>query len=150
VREALSAARSLSSLHGQVLRLFLERLELLERQTTTLQTSTASALREHQAGVFRFAAVPGLGVDSAEQLIAEVGPRAAAFASPAQFASRVGVCPGREESAEVSKNNRTPKGNRVMRRVLNQVANGAVKTNHGVFQGLYRRFLPRLGHNKTI
>ena len=150
LREALSAAHSMSPLHRQVLRLFLERLELLERQTATLQTSTALALREHQAAVLRLAAVPGFGVDSAEQVLAEVGPRAATFASPAQLASWVGVCPGREESAEVSKNNRTPKGNRVMRRVLNQVANAAVKTNHSLFQGLYRRLLPRLGHNKTI
>jgi transposase len=42
------------------------------------------------------------------------------------LASWVGVCPGREESAEVSRSNRTPKGNRAMRRVLNQVANAAV------------------------
>ena len=37
-----------------------------------------------------------------------------------------------------------------MRRVLNQVANAAVKTKGSHFQLLYRRFLPRLGHNKAI
>ena len=83
-------------------------------------------------------------------MVAEVGPQAATFDTAAQLASWVGVCPGREESAEVSKSNRTPKGNRVMRRVLNQVANAAIKTKGSIYQALYRRYLPRLGHNKAV
>ena len=38
----------------------------------------------------------------------------------------------------------------MMRRVLNQVANAAVKSKGSAFQNLYRRLAPRLGHNKTI
>ena len=38
----------------------------------------------------------------------------------------------------------------MMRRVLNQVANAAVKSKGSVFQTLYRRLVPRLGHNKAI
>ena len=83
-------------------------------------------------------------------MIAEVGPAAATFPSPEQLSSWVGACPGREESAEISKNNRSPKGNRMMRRVLNQVAHAAVKTKGSVFQALYRRLVIRLGHNKAI
>jgi hypothetical protein len=108
------------------------------------------SLREHHNAVQRLAEVPGFGIDSAQQIIAEVGPAAATFPSPGQLASWVGTCPGREESAEVSKNNRSPKGNRTMRRVLNQVANAAVKSKGSVFQNLYRRLLLRLGHNKAI
>jgi transposase len=37
-----------------------------------------------------------------------------------------------------------------MRRILNQVANAAVKTKGSALQALYRRLLPRLGHNKAI
>jgi len=148
--DALRAAETMSPLHRQILRLFLERLELVEEQMASLKGSIAAALQEHEQAVMRLAAVPGFGVDSAEQVIAEVGPQAATFDSAGQLASWVGVCPGREESAEVSRSDRSPKGNRVMRRVLNQVANAAVKTKGSVFQSLYRRLLPRLGHNKAI
>jgi len=148
--DALRAAETMSPLHRQILRLFLERLTLIEAQMATLKVSIAAALQEHEQAVVRLAAVPGFGVDSAEQVIAEVGPQAATFDTAGQLASWVGVCPGREESAEVSKSNRSAKGNRVMRRVLNQVANAAVKTKGSVFQSLYRRLLPRLGHNKAI
>jgi hypothetical protein len=37
-----------------------------------------------------------------------------------------------------------------MRRILNQAANAAVKRKGSIFEILYRRFVPRLGHNKTI
>lgn len=148
--DALSAAATLSGLHRQILTLFLKRLDLIEQQIAELQLAMAKAVHEHQAAVTRLAVVPGLGVDSAQQIIAEVGPQAATFASAGELASWVGVCPGREESAAVSKSNRTPKGNRVMRRVLNQAAYAACRTKGSLFQSLYRRLLPRLGHKKTI
>jgi len=148
--DALSAAATLSPLHRQILRLFLERLELIERQIATLHQTIASALQQHQQAVLRLAAVPGFGPDSAQQVIADVGPEAATFASAGEMASWVGVCPGREESAEESKSNRTPKGNRAMRRVLNQAANAARKAKGSVFHAMYGRLVPRLGHHKTI
>ena len=148
--DALSAAATLSGLHRQILGLFLERLDLIEQQIATLHQTIASALQKHQEAVLRLAAVPGFGPDSAQQVIAEVGPEAATFASARELASWVGVCPGREESAEESKSNRSPKGNRAMRRVLNQVANAARNTKGSVFQAMYRRLAPRLGHNRTI
>ena len=45
---------------------------------------------------------------------------------------------------------RSPKGNRPMRRILNQAANAAVKTKGSIFEMVYRRLVPRLGHNQTI
>ena len=137
-------------LHREILGLFLARLELIESQIEILDRKTAAALGEYHDAVQRLAEVPGFGIDSAQQIIAEVGPAAASFPSPEQLASWVGVCPGREESAEVSKNNRSPKGNRMMRRLLTQVANAAVNSKGAVFQTLYRKLVPRLGHNKAI
>jgi transposase len=148
--DALSAARDMNAMHRQILRLFLDRLELMERQMVVLDVNIAAALQLHQDAVVRLAAVPGLGVDSAQQIIAELGPKATTFPSPQELASWVGVCPGREESAEVSKSDESPKGNRTMRRVLNQAANSARKTKGSIFQALYQRWVPRLGHNKTI
>ena len=37
-----------------------------------------------------------------------------------------------------------------MRRILNQAANAAVKRKGSIFELVYRRLVPRLGHNKTI
>lgn len=150
LQDALGASATLSHLHRRILSLFLDRLGLLESQMEILEQSIATSLKKHEAAVLRVAEVPGFGVESAHQAIAEVGVEAAAFSSPAQMASWVGVCPGREESAEASRSNRSPKGNRTMRRLLNQAANAAVKTQGSIFQGLYRRLVARMGHNKAI
>ena len=37
-----------------------------------------------------------------------------------------------------------------MRRLLNQAANATVKVKGSIFEIVYRRLVPRLGHNKTI
>ncbi len=47
----------------------------------------------------------------------------------------MGACPGKGESAGV---NRCPKGNRQMRRVLNQAANAVVKAKGTIFVAVYR------------
>ena len=62
----------------------------------------ASLLRQHQDAVERLAEVPGLGVDSAQQIIAEVGARAATFPSDKHLCSWVGACPADDGSAGVS------------------------------------------------
>jgi transposase len=150
LQDALHAAATLSALHRQILSLFLARLALIENQMEMLDKSIGNALHDYHDAVLRLAEVPGFGVDSAQQVVAEIGPQAATFPSAEQLSSWVGTCPGREESAEVSKNNCSPKGNRMMRRVLNQVANAAVKSKGSLFQVVYRRLVPRLGHNKAI
>ena len=96
------------------------------------------------------AELPGLGVDSAQPMIAEVGAKAAIFASAKNLVSWVGACPGEEQSAGVNRSQRSPKGNRQMRRILNQAAHAAVQQKGSIFEIVYRRFVPRFGHNKTI
>jgi transposase len=60
------------------------------------------------------------------------------------------VCPGEQESAGVSASNRSPKGNRFMRGLLNQCAHAAVKVKGSIFEAVFRRLLPRLGFKQAI
>jgi transposase len=148
--DALGACRGLNPVYRRLLKMALEELQLIEQQIGQLDQEMASLLSQHQDAVQRLADVPGLGVDSAQQIIAEVGATAATFPSAKHLSSWVGVCPGDEESAGVSQSHRCPKGNRHMRRILNQTANAAVKTKGSIFEIKYRRLVPRLGHNQTI
>jgi transposase len=102
-----------------------------------------------QDAVERLAEVPGLGVDSAQQIIAEVGPTAATFPSEKCLSSWVGACPGDNESGGVNYSHRSPKGNRHLRRLLNQAANAAARTKGSIFEIVYRRTVPRLGHQQA-
>ena len=148
--DSLAAASRLDAPRRQMLNLFLERLDLLSAQMDTLAKMAAASLSEHRDAVKRLSNVPGLGADSAQQIIAEVGPKVATFPSPERLASWVGCCPGREESAEVSKSDASPKGNSTMRRLLSQSANAAIKSKGSVFEETYRRLAPRIGHGKAV
>jgi hypothetical protein len=136
--------------HRELLSLQLERLQLIDEQIAKLNGMIAQALKPHQETVMRLAEVPGFGVDSAQQVIAEVGVKASTFPSAAEFASWVGTCPGKDESAEENHSGRSAKGNKYLRRLLSQVAHAAVKKNGSHFQAVFRRLLPRLGYQSAI
>ena len=137
-------------LHRQLLKLFLERLDVLDHHIQQLDRMAAAAMQWHEDAVMRLAEAPGFGPDSAQQTIAEVGADAQSFDSAAQFASWAGICPGREESAEHNQSSRSPKGNKFLRRILTQAAQAAVKKNGSHFQIVFRRWLPRLGYPGAI
>ena len=148
--DALGACTELNPVYRRLIKMALEDLESIEKRIVQLEQEMADLLRPHEDQVKRLAEVPGLGVDSAQQIMAEVGATAATFPSAEHLSSWVGACPGDEESAEVSQSHRSPQGNRHMLRILNQAANAAVKLKGGIFEILYRRYVPRLGHNQTI
>jgi transposase len=148
--DALGACADFNPIYRRLLKMALEELQFLEQQISQLDQEMASLLSQHHDAVQRLAEVPGLGVDSAQQIIAEVGATAATFPSEKQLTSWVGACPGDEESAGVSRSHRSPKGNRHMRRILNQSANAAVMAKGSIFEVVYRRLVPRLGHAQTI
>ena len=137
-------------MHRELLSLQLERLQLIDEQIARLNGMIAQALKPHQEAVARLAEVPGFGVDSAQQVISEVGVRAKSFPSAAQLTSCVGTCPGKEESAEENHNSRSAKGNKYLRRVLNQAAHAAARKKGSYFQAVFRRLLPRLGYKSAI
>jgi transposase len=137
-------------MHREMLALQLARLQLMDGQIAKLNGLIAQAMKPHQDAVIRLAEVPGLGVDSAQQVIAEVGVKASTFPSAAEFTSWVGTCPGKDESAEENHSSRSAKGNKYLRRVLNQAAHAAVKKNGSHFQAVFRRLLPRLGYQSAI
>jgi transposase len=148
--DALGACAELNPVYRRLLKMALEELQFIEQQIGKLDQEMASLLSQHQDAVQRLAEVPGLGPDSAQQIIAEVGATAATFPSAKNLSSWVGACPGDEESAEVNKSHRSPKGNRQMRRILNQAANAAVKHKGSIFDIVYRRQVPRMGHKQSI
>jgi transposase len=148
--DALGACTELNAVYRRLLGMALQELQLIDEQIGRLDQEMASLLSAHQDAVQRLAEVPGLGVDSAQQIIAEVGPTAATFPSEKCLSSWVGACPGDDETAGVNYSHRSPKGNRQMRRILNQAANAAARTKGSIFEIVYRRSVPRLGHNQAI
>lgn len=148
--DALGAASHLNRVYRQLLKLLLQQLQVLEDQMDQLDHEASDLLQQHRDAVQRLAEVPGLGPDSAHQIIAEIGPTAATFPSPKRLASWVGACPGQDETAGVSRSSRSPKGNHMMRRVLNQAAHAAVKVKGSIFEVVFQRLRRSMRYQEAI
>ena len=150
LRDALAACAHLSPVYRRLLKMELKQLQFLEQQSQELEQEIIQALRPHAGAVERLAEVPGLGVESAHQIIAEIGPTAKVFPSQKALSSWVGVCPGEEVTAGETRSSHSPKGNRTLRRLLNQAAHAAVKMKGSIFEVVFKRLQPRLKYKEAI
>lgn len=148
--DALGAAKELKPVYRRLLKQSLEELQLVEKQIRELEQELSTLLAQHQDAVQRLAEVPGLGADSAQQIIAEIGPTAATFPTAKDLASWVGVCPGDDMSAGQQHNTKSPKGNKNMRRVLDQAAHAAVKMKGSIFEVVFQRLRRGLKYKEAI
>jgi hypothetical protein len=80
----------------------------------TIHTNIAATLQLHHAAVVRLAAAQVWGRFGTPDH-SGCGPSSGHLLSPQELASWVGVCPGREQSAETSQSDESPKGNHTMR-----------------------------------
>jgi transposase len=122
----------------------IEEVKLLREQIKEIDAMLAESMQAYTGVLHRLTKIPGVDLAAAQELVAEIGPTAAAFATAEQFASWVGICPGIQQSAGVCYSRRSAKGNRYLRRVLCQVAWAAVHTKETFFAGLFARLLPRI------
>jgi transposase len=127
-----------------LLRQHMDQVRLLRRQVEEINQALAEAMKEHLVALHRLTKIPGVDLYAAQELLAEIGPKAAAFASAEQFASWVGVCPGSQQSAGVNYSHRSAKGNRYLRRLLCQIAWAAIHTKDTFFASLFARLKPRV------
>jgi transposase len=133
-----------------LLKMLLEQWEQLAAHIEQLETEMTKALQGWRPATQRLVEIPGISHIAAQQIIAEIGPEASAFLAPEKLASWVGVCPGTQESAEVSYSSRSAKGNPMLRRLLTQCAWAAVKVKGSIFEQKFRILLPRLGAKPAI
>jgi transposase len=140
----------MSPVHCALLGQHLDRIALLDRQIEQLSQMAAAQMQPYEDVLQRLVEVPGIGAEAAQDILAEAGPEAAAFATAGQMAAWTGVCPGSQQSAGHNTSGRSPKGNPNLRRVFNQTAHAAVRTKGSYFQHLFRRLVVRLGYAKAL
>jgi transposase len=151
-REQLADALSghLTEAQRIVLKLYLEQLDMIDRHMAQIDESLAQALIPHQDAIERLCEIPGIGVRTAQHIVAETGPKADVFDSAGKLASWAGMCPGQQESAGVSVSTRSAKGNWMLRRTLCQTAWAAIATKGSEAQRRFQRWRLRIGTRKAV
>ena len=133
-----------------MLALQLERLRLLDEQIAELNSLIAQAMKQHQDAVIRLAEVPSLGIDSAQQVIAEVGVTASTFSSAAEFTSWVGPVPERKKAPKITPAAVRRKATNTCAACSTHAAHAAARSKGTHFQAVFRRLLPRLGYQSAV
>ena len=93
--------------------------------------------------------IPGVGKQTAEQILAEIGADMSRFPTPGHLCSWAGMTPGHDESAGKKKSSKTRKGNKKLRSALTEAAKAASRQKNTYLSAQYHRIAARRGKNKA-
>lgn len=128
-------------------------LKLIDQHTAAISVLTArieEAMIPFRTARDLIASIPGIGVPTADVIIAETGADMSVFPTAGQLASWAGVCPGHHESAGRAKSSKTRPGNRWLKGALG-VAALSIARHPGTFlNAKYRRLAKTRGKAKAV
>jgi transposase len=93
--------------------------------------------------------IPGVGLRTAEDVLAETGVDMSRFPSAKHLASWAKVCPGNNESAGKRKSGKTGHGNKWLRSALVEAAKAASRKKDSYLSAQYHHLARRIGKNKA-
>lgn len=111
-----------------LLKQLLEHVDFLDKQIATCDAEIEQRMAPMEPEVERLVTIPGVGVDTARLILAEVGPDMSRFPTHKHLASWAGLCPGNNESAGKRKSGKTRKGSKWLRAGLTEAARAVSRT----------------------
>lgn len=131
---------------SHVMNIIKEQTKLIEITDEMIKSSFSE---EQKIAIERLDAIPGIGIVSAEQIIAETGIDMSNFRNQHAFSNWIGVAPGNNESAGKRKTGKTTYGNKTLKSTLTQCAKSAVKNKRTFFSAQYSRLVTHRGKNRA-
>lgn len=131
---------------SHVMNVIREQTRLIEITDEMIKDSFSD---EQKCAVEKLDEIPGIGVISAEQIIAETGTDMSYFRNQHAFSRWIGVAPGNNESAGKRKSGKTTYGNKTLKSTLTQCAKSAVKNKKTFFSAQYSRLASHRGKNRA-
>lgn len=141
----------LNEIERKTLRFLLKRIDELDRDIVELSEMLRELFSEFEPQLEIAASIPGINMDSAMEILAEVSPEPhKPFATPEKVCKWAGLTPRNEESADKIKSRKTLHGNPYVKSILVQCAWAAVKTRNSEFKEWFWPRQCRLGRKKAI
>lgn len=128
-------------------------LQLIDGYDVTIASVTArieELMAPFQAARKLITSIPGIGVPTADVIIAETGSDMTRFPTPGQLASWAGVCPGHNESAGRVRSSRARPGNRHLKGALGASALSIARQKDTFLAARYRRLARTRGKQKAL
>lgn len=128
----------------------LRHLDFLDEEVSRLSEEVSNRMRPFNQVLQRLDAIPGLGMRTIEQVVAEIGLNMGQFPSSAHLASWARVCPGNNESAGKRKTGHTGHANPWLRSALVEAAWAASRKKDSYLAAQYHRIAARRGKKRAI
>jgi transposase len=93
--------------------------------------------------------IPGVGLQVAQGIVAELGIDLSRFPNEAHAVSWAGLAPGKNESAGRNRSAKTPKGNTHLKALLVQAAHTVARSNDNYLGAQFRRLAARRGKKRA-
>lgn len=135
--------------HRYLLRLHLGQIDALENAMESLEHRIDEALQPFRREVAHLVTAPGIQMQVAAAILAEIGTELTSFPSDGHLVAWAGLKPGTDESAGKRKNTRTKK-QRWLKTMLVQAAWAAVRTKDSYLRAKFLRLRARRGEKKAI
>jgi transposase len=132
-----------------MLKSMLTHIDALNEQIAELGKEIEQRLSEESDLIELLDEITGVGKQSAQVIIAEIGTDMEQFPSAEHLASWAGLCPGNHESAGKKKGGRTRRGNSTLKKTVIQCGKAAGRSKNTYLNSMYRRIAARRGANRA-
>ena len=141
----------IQNIHRLLLQLHLEHIDDLNAMIQTLgqEVDKLVIVFNTEDQLQRLDAIPGVGPEVAQMILAEIGTDMTRFPSAAHLASWAGLAPGKNESAGRNQSSRTSPGKRFLKVSLVQAAHAASCAKNTYLSTLFRRIAARRGRKRA-
>jgi transposase len=148
--DLLQALNGLIQPHQRLmLRTMLSHIESLNAQIAELDSEIEQRLSGEVELIELLDEITGVGKQSAQVIVAEIGTDMEQFPSAEHLASWAGLCPGNHESAGKKKYSRTRKGNSTLKKTVIQCGKAAGRSKNTYLNSMYKRIAARRGGNRA-
>jgi transposase len=124
-------------------------IDTLDELIAQVSAEIAERVHPFEEEITLLDSVTGVGLRTAEALVAEVGVDMRRFPSADHLTSWAGLAPGTNESAGKRRSGKTRKGSPWLRAVLIEAAHAAGRTKDTYLGAQYRRLLARKGKKRA-
>jgi transposase len=153
-RKHAALVRAMSGKLGEhqrfVLNEQLGHIDELDARISRLSAEIEERMRPFAKALMLLQSIPGIGLATAQMVLAEIGDDMSRFPSAAHLASWAGLCPGNNESAGKRKSGKTRKGDGWVREALVVAAHSASRKRDCYPNAQYHRLAARRGSKKAI
>ena len=136
--------------HTFMVRLHLQVIDQLTTAIDQLTTKIEVVTEPFRPQLAVLETIPGVSTHIAVVIIAETGGDMTKFPTAGHLASWAGVCPGHNQSADVTKKAKTRPGNSYLKGALGSAAMSSMQVHETFLQDRHHRLKPRIGGLRTI